>query len=1314
MPVVDTAATSAGPTAASSATPPAKFLQHPGEPPLNFTVWYKLFERYIFLIDYGKPAEKKLDDEAKNALLFSYMGSEGARLFASNPAFNNISDASHGSFVNAIRSQFVSSVNVVRAHFDFHHRQQASGETVMEYMTTLRSLMADCHFHGEDSYHLALQLACGCRDHDTQQKLLSLKKVDLDDFVQILQADESAKASAAAMRGSKAVQATHVKPVGRKDKRESKEKTTGQAQAECKGCGKSGHRFKSDTCQAAKVKCNFCGNIGHFERCCIKKKKSQEKQVQVVRLNRHCRRTAFQCSIGFKAPNGDTRVLPADVDSGSEAMLMDKATFDRHFRSAKLRPPDCNIVNFDRSTVKGLVGVYDTEATFEGRATPCCIYVVGRRCPTIFGNDLVEGLQLKLDCATMTVQQTKKAESSDYDRMLAEFPLLLQADMGEYPDYEHVIRLQEDSKPSVVKLRPVPLARRATVADEVQNYIDKGIWEKAEKTDWAHHLVSVAKDDGGVRLTTDLSPLNKFVIPNRFPLPTIGDLFLELKGARIFSKLDLKKAFFHIKLAEASRPLTATLTHQGIFQYRRLPMGLKEAPSVCQQLVSHTLAGIAGCIVYMDDILVFGATRQEHDDRLRQVLKQLESKNFRLQAPKCQFGLDTLKFLGYIIGNNTIRPDPEDVRPVAETPAPTNLKETQQFLGVVNYYAPFLKNLADTAEPLRRLTRKGVSFEWADECAQAFKQLKEDMINKLQLFIFDPNCDTVLAMDASNVGLGAVLSQKQDGQEVPIAFASHTLSTTERNYATNEREALAVVWACEHFEKFLLGRPFTLETDHNALTTLLRTSGSGRQSSKFTRWADRLSIFDFAPVYKKGTDNPVADHLSRVQLASNASTDIDSRPNLAVKVLQVDNITVDVVKKETEADEMLKKVRQYTRTKWPSKKQLPADLLPYYNVRDELDFDGVCITRQEERVVVPGKLRSRLLKIAHDGHPGIVRMKQKLRSSYWWPGMDQQAELFVRCCTGCQYSAKSSPKAPGPPADTRMEPPKEPWDRVSMDITGPFHTAPANERFIVVLLDQFSNFPEVLLTGDVTSTRIINWLRDHFGRYGNPNVLLTDNGPQFVSGEFTSFLHNRNITHWRTANYNPQENGQVEVFNRYLKYGAQAFTADNQTWKDGVRSLLINYRGTPNSSGKSPAELFLNRKMRQDYQLPSRRGVTTEVMKEAVSPTPQHSTPTESIGKKEAARFLRCRGPYRAGEKVQHKKMQILKGQAHWSSPLDVTNVLGDFTYELSDGKIWNARRLRHFYAEEQGGRPVQLSDMPRRSTRSTRGRPPKRYSPKK
>ncbi|GFN96940.1 Pol polyprotein [Plakobranchus ocellatus] len=290
-------------------------------------------------------------------------------------------------------------------------------------------------------------------------------------------------------------------------------------------------------------------------------------------------------------------------------------------------------------------------------------------------------------------------------------------------------------------------------------------------------------------------------------------------------------------------------------------------------------------------------------------------------------------------------------------------------------------------------------------------------------------------------------------------------------------------------------------------------------------------------------------------------------------------------KSATKRDSTLSTVLHFVSSGWSSKKTLAPDIQQFFAVRDELQTEDQCLLR-ENRIVLLTALRRRLLAKAHEGHPGIVRMKRKLRQSYWWPGQDKNIENFVKHCAGCQLSDKSL--APANVSATSIPLPESPWQKVAIDVTGPFLIASQSSKFLVVLIDYKSKFPEILMASNVRSSTIIGWLDEVFSRFGAPDELVSDNGPQFTSMEFTNFLQKYNIHHTLTAVYNRQENGCVERFNQYLTHGVQAFHASGEAWASGIQALLRNYRATAASpQGRSPGEIMFHRPLRLPFQIPA-------------------------------------------------------------------------------------------------------------------------------
>lgn len=394
---------------------------------------------------------------------------------------------------------------------------------------------------------------------------------------------------------------------------------------------------------------------------------------------------------------------------------------------------------------------------------------------------------------------------------------------------------------------------------------------------------------------------------------------------------------------------------------------------------------------------------------------------------------------------------------------------------------------------------------------------------------------------------------------------------------------------------------------------------------------------------------------------------------------------------------MLQSVMEAIRRSRPVDKR-QFELKPFAQIQHELTVNHGILLRGEQ-IIPPTKLRLQILKRAHEGHPGVVRMKRLLRSTYWWPGMDAAIKNHVKFCLPCQDSAKSHKVIV--PDGGPIEKPDRPWSKLAIDITGPFANAPFNQRYIVVVLDYYSSYPEVLLTGDTGSARIIKWLTEVFDRFGNPDTLVSDNGSSFVSNVMKEFLSSRDVRQECVPLYEPRRNGKVEVFNRTLKHAAQTFEADHMAFDVGVQRTICSYRATPNENGQSPAKLLLGRDIRNNIQ-PRR----------ATNEAKPITTAEEETTLSHRRTF---RQDFKVGELVRIRLPHVPKGRSPYTSPFRIDKIVGNFTYQLDNGKIWTARNLVPFRRPPPAAIEVQSGELranqpPRRSGRHNKGVPLDRW----
>ena len=354
-----------------------------------------------------------------------------------------------------------------------------------------------------------------------------------------------------------------------------------------------------------------------------------------------------------------------------------------------------------------------------------------------------------------------------------------------------------------------------------------------------------------------------------YPLPKIDDLFASLAGGQQFSKLDLSHAYLQLPLAKDAQPLVTVNTHKGLYRYQRLPFGVSSAPAIFQRTMETLLQGVPNVCVYLDDILVTDSSTAAHLKNLEHVLTRLEDAGMRLKKGKCEFMLKEAEYLGHKISREGLQLTDSKIVAVAEAPKPTGVAELRSFLGIVNYYGKFLPDLATTAAPLYNLLRKNTQWQWGKIQQSAFEKVKALLQSSDLLVHYDPGKEIILAADASPLGVGAVLSHlMEDGSERPIAYASRSLSVTERKYSQLDKEALAIVFAVKHFHQYVYGRSFTILSDHKPLMYIFDETKSVplMASARIQRWALTLGAYTYQIRYKSSRDNSNADSLSRLPL----------------------------------------------------------------------------------------------------------------------------------------------------------------------------------------------------------------------------------------------------------------------------------------------------------------------------------------------------------------------------------------------------------------------------------------------------------------
>uniref|UniRef100_A0A3P9HQ00 Gypsy retrotransposon integrase-like protein 1 n=1 Tax=Oryzias latipes TaxID=8090 RepID=A0A3P9HQ00_ORYLA len=491
------------------------------------------------------------------------------------------------------------------------------------------------------------------------------------------------------------------------------------------------------------------------------------------------------------------------------------------------------------------------------------------------------------------------------------------------------------------------------------------------------------------RTCLDPRDLNKAIRREHFKLPTREEIMAQFAGAKWFSKLDASSGFWQLRLDEESSKLCTFNTPEGRYRFLRLPYGIRSAPEVYHKTIHMIYEHIPGVETMMDDIIVWGTTREEHDKRLRQVLDKTREVNLKLNKDKCEFGVKTLTFVGDVVSEQGVKPDPKKTSAINNMERPTNKDEVRRFLGMVTYLAKFVPQLATLTTPLRSLLEQKNEWIWSHEQEQSFQKLKEVLTQEPVLKFYDPEKRTRISADASQHGLGAVLLQQHDEQWLPVAYASRALTGAESRYAQIEKELLASMYACERFHQYVYGQTFEVETDHKPLVSIMSKALSDCPV-RIQRMLIRLQKYDVHMMYTKGKYMYTADTLSRAvdkdeKEDSGKGAEIQAYVDMILTSLPVTADRTEQIRTETNADETMKELKRTILKGWPeNKKECPGKIQDFWNCRAELTVvDDIVL--KGSKFVIPTSLRKQMLRKIHEGHLGEVKCKRRARDVMYWP-----------------------------------------------------------------------------------------------------------------------------------------------------------------------------------------------------------------------------------------------------------------------------------------------------------------------------------------
>ncbi|KAK7590448.1 hypothetical protein V9T40_002061 [Parthenolecanium corni] len=748
-------------------------------------------------------------------------------------------------------------------------------------------------------------------------------------------------------------------------------------------------------------------------------------------------------------------------------------------------------------------------------------------------------------------------EENEWIKIIREFPGIEISTTEKKSTYKtevtHVLETPPNCRPVKARARRLTPEKLKAAKVAIYKMIADGEM-RPSKSDWSSPIHMVMKSDNSWRITGDFRALNAICKNDSYPVPNIMDFNQTMKGSKIFSKVDLNRAYWQIPMNEEDIKKTAVITPFGLFESMKMPNGLKTSAQTFQRFIDSLLRGLDFVYAYIDDICIFSENKEQHKHHLRQLLARLDEAGLTINVAKSEFGKDEVDFLGYNISQGGISPKSKKVQAILDYPPPKDMHGLRRFLGMTNFYRRCIPQAAHTMLVLHEMTKgckkkdkTPISFN--EEQLRAFEATKAKLANAAMIAHPDENLDIILATDASDFAIGATLNQISGESRQPLGFFSRRLSTTETKYSTYDRELLAIFAGIRYFKHMLEGRVFSVYTDHRPITYAFK-QGSDHASPRQIRQLDYIGQFTTDIRYIKGEDNESADALSRVD-------QISVKPILPYE---------EIAQAQLKCEELQCLLQnKNTSLKFEMRKIPDSDVLLCCDV-----------STQHTRPFIPKEFRIMAMKSVHDlSHPGPKNTVKLMTSRFVWPKIKSEVFNWAKACHGCQLS-KIGKRTKTPIGNFK---PTQRFKHVHVDIVGPLPMS-HGKKYLMTMIDRATRWPEAVPMDDISAESVTKILyHTWIARFGVPENITTDQGRQFESKLFANLAKYIGAKKNTTTAYHPQSNGKVERWHRALK--ASIMAADVTNWVDALPTILLGLRSSiQTDSGYSAAQLALGEELR--------------------------------------------------------------------------------------------------------------------------------------
>jgi len=1293
--------------------PPSALDIHDAQASEKWTKFKRAWDNYALAMELNKKAEG-----IQVATLLTVIGEDAREVFSTFAWENVGDDAKIEKVLEKFERYCRPRKNVPFERYCFNRRVQEEGETYEQYRTSLRKLSQSCEFNSITPQEILRdRLVFGIKDDKVRERLLREANLTLD------RTDEICRAAESMARQMKVVgEGVTVSAIANKRRSNdmgdvSTKPSRDSGGRECWNCGRKHQFHKRELCPAFGKTCNKCNKPNHFAIKCRTPTKS--KGVSMVESDEE------ENGSGISAVTDDLdEVFPTEVsavgvddsqlvtvqlesgnflrfqvDTGAQCnvipvTLYKKAAMDNQLTNIVVTNTHITAYGGTTLPVVGTVALAVTRAGIKYKLQ--CKLVDGRNMRPLLGRKACLKMNIisyldndelhKPATGTLPVYTIEVSHALSKEDLIRQYPAVFGPGIGTLPGEYH-IRINEHCRPTQHAPRRVPVAIRDQLKDTLDQLTHQEILKPVtEPTAWINSMVAVKKKNGNLRICLDPKDLNQAIQREHYQLPTIEDVATRLHGAKLFTILDVRNGFWHVSLDEQSSLLTTFHTPFGRYRWTRMPFGICSAPEVFQRRMHELIEGLCGVEVVADDFVAIGRgdtleeASKDHDKNLGALLLRCHERGVKLNAEKIKFKMTEVPFIGHVATSEGLSIDPSKVLAIREMPTPTNVAAVQRLLGMAQYLSKFLPHLSDITKPLRELTQKDIEWMWEGAQQAAFEALKAAVSTAPVLRYYNLNEEVTLQCDASQSGLGVALLQ--GGQ--PVAYASRALTETETRYAQIEKELLAIVFGCDHFDAYVYGRSVVnVETDHKPLEAIV-LKPLDRAPKRLQRMLLQLQKYTLSVKYKEGARMFLADTLSRAHRSEVHSCEfakgleeMDQTLSLAIDASQLKKI-----QQASANDPILSELRQVIHKGWPHKKnEVSESVRLYFDVRDVLTTQDELVFKGQ-RLVIPNVLRKEMMSTIHSTHIGVEGCLRRARDTLYWPQMTAQLKDYISKCETCLAFREN----PAKESLQQHEFPARPWAKVGIDL------CELHSRTLLVIVDYFSNFIEVERITNLATKGVTKVLGEMFSRYGVPEEVMSDNGPQFSSAEFRVFAREWGFKHVTSSPHYPQSNGKAENAVKTVK---RLFTKCRDAKKSEYQALL-DWRNTPTEGmGTSPAQRFLGRRCRT--LLPSCTALLQPNF--AVHKDVQNQKRLKQRQKQYYDQHSKDLPPVHPGDSVQLR----LPGKVRWTVGV-CTKIAGPRSYEVKVGNTVyrrNRRQLILVKAHTETLLPDQIEAFPQPASQS-------------